>query len=175
MHPVDEHVFCPVLLFFMHICFICDTHSFYFCTFFIELFLFSLSAFVPCFFVQCSIFCSMSQHCFLSPFHHVENLICHPFIFSSLSIFLWDDLLSDVTKASLSVSQCRFVKDIETRNAIFMLRMLSERAEQMQKDVHLCFIDYTKEFDKVYHTDMLELLSNLDIFGKDIRIIKNLY
>lgn len=36
-------------------------------------------------------------------------------------------------------------------------------------------INYAKAFNKVNHKDLLELLSNLDIFGKDIRIIKNLY
>lgn len=65
-------------------------------------------------------------------------------------------------------------KDTGTRNAIFMLRMFSERAIQMQNDVHLCFIDYAKVFDKVCHKDLLELPSNLDISGKDIRIIQNL-
>lgn len=36
-------------------------------------------------------------------------------------------------------------------------------------------INYAKASNKVNHKDLLELLSNLDIFGKDIRIIKNLY
>lgn len=65
--------------------------------------------------------------------------------------------------------QCGFVKDTRTRNRI------SERAIQMQKYVHLCFIDYAKALDNVRHKDLLELHSNLDIFKKDIRIIKNLY
>lgn len=45
----------------------------------------------------------------------------------------------------------------------------------MQKDVYPCFIHYTKAFDKVRHKDLLQLFSYLDIFGKDIRIIKNIY
>lgn len=44
-----------------------------------------------------------------------------------------------------------------------------------ERDVYLCFIDNTKAFDKVGNKDLLERLSNLDIFGKDARIIKNLY
>lgn len=50
-----------------------------------------------------------------------------------------------------------------TWNAIFMLRMLSERAIQMQKDMYLWFIDDAGVFNKVCHKD-------LNLFGKDIRI-----
>ena len=71
--------------------------------------------------------------------------------------------------------QCGFTEDTGTRNAIFMLRMLSERAIEMQRDVYICFIDYTKAFDKVRHEELLEMLQNLDIDGKDIRVIRNIY
>ena len=45
----------------------------------------------------------------------------------------------------------------------------------MQKDLHLCFIDYTKAFDKVQHEELLEILGKLDIHGKDLRILRNLF
>ena len=38
-----------------------------------------------------------------------------------------------------------------------------------------CFIDYAKAFDKVKHEDLFEFLQNLDIDGKDLRLIRNLY
>lgn len=78
-------------------------------------------------------------------------------------------------RPEIGQEQCGFVKDTGTRNMIFMLKMLSGSAIQTQKNVYLCFIDYTKAFDKVHHKELLELLSNHDIFEKDIRIIKNLY
>ena len=56
-----------------------------------------------------------------------------------------------------------------------MIRMLSERAIEMQKDLYLCFIDYTKTFDKVQHEELLGMLGKLDIHGKDLRIVRNLY
>ena len=71
--------------------------------------------------------------------------------------------------------QCGFVEDSGTRNAIFMVRMISERAIEMQKDVYMCFIDYTKAFDNVKHDELFKLLSTLDINGKDLRLIRNLY
>ena len=46
---------------------------------------------------------------------------------------------------------------------------------EVQHDLYLCFIDYAKAFDKVKHEDLFEFLQNLDIDGKDLRLIRNLY
>ena len=78
-------------------------------------------------------------------------------------------------KPEIGQEQCGFVKDSGTRNAIFMIRMLSERAIEMQRDVYMCFIDFTKAFDKVQHEKLFEILNNIDIDGKDLRLIRNLY
>lgn len=40
----------------------------------------------------------------------------------------------------------------------------------MQKAVYLRVIDYAKAFDNLRHKELLELLVNVDAFGKDIRI-----
>ena len=61
------------------------------------------------------------------------------------------------------------------KNAIFMVRMISERAIEKQGDVYMCFIDYTKAFDRVQHDELLKMLMNLDLYGKDIHLIQNLY
>ena len=45
----------------------------------------------------------------------------------------------------------------------------------MQKDLYLCFIDYSKAFDKVRHEKLFNILEHLDIDGKDLRVIRNLY
>ena len=71
--------------------------------------------------------------------------------------------------------QFGFVEDAGTRNAIFLLRMISERAIEMQKDLYICFIDYTKAFEKVQHKEPFNSLQNLDLYRKDLRIIRNLY
>lgn len=74
------------------------------------------------------------------------------------------------TRPEIGQEQCGF----GARNAIFMLRMLSEREIQIQKDVYLCFTNYAKAFDKVRNKDLLELLANFYIFGRDIKIMKTL-
>lgn len=51
--------------------------------------------------------------------------------------------------------QCEFVKDIATRNA--MLRIISEREKQIQKNGYLWFINYAKAFDEAPHKELFEL------------------
>ena len=78
-------------------------------------------------------------------------------------------------RSEIDAVQCGFVEDSGTRNAIFILRNLCEKAIEVKKDLFMCFIDYTKAFDKVKHGILLESLQKLDIDGKDIRVIRNLY
>jgi len=78
-------------------------------------------------------------------------------------------------KPEISDAQFGFVQAAGTRNAIFVLRNISERAIEMRKDLHLCFIDYTKAFVKVKHEELFYMLEELDIDGKDLRVLRNLY
>ena len=71
--------------------------------------------------------------------------------------------------------QFGFKKDSGTRNAIFLLRIISERAIAMQNDIYLAFIDYEKAFDKVKHDILMNDLKDIGIDGKDLRLINNLY
>ena len=56
-----------------------------------------------------------------------------------------------------------------------MLRTIIEPTLEIQKEVYLCFIDYTKEFDKFQHMEIIKQLQKLHVDGKDLRIIKNIY
>ena len=78
-------------------------------------------------------------------------------------------------KPEIAEEQCGFVKGKGTANAIFILRTLIERSLEMQKDLYLCFIDYTKAFDRVRHAEIIDILEGLNIDGKDLRIIRNIY
>ena len=78
-------------------------------------------------------------------------------------------------KPEISRTQFGFVPDKGTRNAIFTLSMLMERCIEVQKDLFIGFIDYSKAFDKVRHDELFNILEGLDIDGKDLRIIRNLY
>ena len=67
------------------------------------------------------------------------------------------------------------MKDAGTRDAIFTLGMIYERSIDMQNDIYLCFLDYTKSSDKEKHVHLLYMLRDLDIDGEDIRLLRNVY
>ena len=50
-----------------------------------------------------------------------------------------------------------------------------ERAIEVEKDLYLCFIDYSKAFDKVKHSDLYGISLRHNCDGKDLRVIRNLY
>ena len=79
------------------------------------------------------------------------------------------------TRGEISEEQFGFMPDKGTRNAIFTLRMITERCVEMQKNVYISFIDYAKAFDKVQHVTLFEVLQELDVNDKDLELIKNLY
>ena len=70
------------------------------------------------------------------------------------------------------------VSDLEqtgTREGMFNLWTICERTTDVQKDVYICFIDYTKAFDRVKHFNMIECLSEIGIDDKDLQIITKLF
>src|SRR3989442_9785215 len=86
-----------------------------------------------------------------------------------------------------------FRKGKGTRDAIFQLRMISERITQMnrekviqgkkkkqmkRKKIYLCFVDYQKEFDWVRHDKSAEVIYDEvkeGIPGLERKLIINLY
>ena len=78
-------------------------------------------------------------------------------------------------KPEIAEEQCGFVEGKGTANAIYILRNLMERSLEVKKDLYICFIDYTKAFDRVKHSEIIQILQNLDIDGKDLRMIRNIY
>ena len=80
--------------------------------------------------------------------------------------FRTTSLMSHVTKLLLKIIQIRikYRRDKEisklqsgfrpgkgTREGIFNIRTVCERAIEMGKGIYICFIDYSKAFDKVKH------------------------
>jgi len=51
--------------------------------------------------------------------------------------------------------------------------MITEQHIEMQKDIHTCFIDYAKAFDKVQHVTLFEILQELDVNGKYLELMVN--
>ena len=61
-------------------------------------------------------------------------------------------------RPEIDKTQCGFMNDTGTRNAIFILRNICERTIEVNKNLYLCFIDFTKAFDKVRHNKLLNML-----------------
>ena len=78
-------------------------------------------------------------------------------------------------RPQISDEQFGFVTGKGTSNALFSLRVITERAIEVQKDVFACFVDYEKAFDKVKHAELFNMLKGLDLDGKDLRLLRNLY
>jgi hypothetical protein len=53
--------------------------------------------------------------------------------------------------------------------------MLIERTIEVKHDIYVCFLDYRKAFDKVKHGNLFQILEKLDIDGKDLRLVRDLY
>ena len=72
-------------------------------------------------------------------------------------------------------TQSGFVTGKGTREGIFNLRTIIERYLNNGKDLYMCFIDYEKAFDRVNHVKLIQCLQHLDMNGKDLKLIRNLY
>jgi len=55
------------------------------------------------------------------------------------------------------------------------LRNLAEKTLEVSQGLYICFADYEKVFDKLKHEDLIKKPERLEINGKDLKIIKNLY
>ena len=56
-----------------------------------------------------------------------------------------------------------------------MLRILSERAIEKQKDIDPCFFDYSKPFNTVRHEPLINLLKAIDVDSHGVQLLANLY
>ena len=75
----------------------------------------------------------------------------------------------------ISETQRGFMAGKGTREEIYNLRTIIERYIKCGKSIYLCFIDYETAFDTVKHAKIIECMENLDMDGKEIRLIINLY
>ena len=68
-----------------------------------------------------------------------------------------------------------FRKAKSTRDAIGLMRIISERVLDVKEEMCLCFLDWQKAFDRVDWTKLLEMLRNIGFNYREHRLICNLY
>jgi uncharacterized protein YukE len=83
--------------------------------------------------------------------------------------------LRDRLDNTLEESQSGFRKERGTNDQIFILRQLSEKAIRTGKQIHACFIDMEKAFDRVKREDIWKILENRGIEKDLIQNIQSLY
>lgn len=70
----------------------------------------------------------------------------------------------------LEETQYCFRGGFGTREAIFALQVLVHRCRDIGHNVYMCFLDYSKAFDRVQHSKLVSVLRETGIDCKDIRI-----
>ena len=71
--------------------------------------------------------------------------------------------------------QTGFRKGRGTRDQISSIRWITEKAREFQKNIYLCFIDYTKGFDSVDNNKLWDILQEMGIPDHLTHLLRNLY
>ena len=71
--------------------------------------------------------------------------------------------------------QAGFRKGRGTRDQIASIRWIIEKAQEFQKNIYVCFIDYAKAFDCVDHNKLWKILKEMGIPDHLTCLLKNLY
>jgi hypothetical protein len=78
------------------------------------------------------------------------------------------------TEDALGEAQFGFRRGKGTRDAIWMLRIISERTLDINEELCVCFIDWQKAFDRVNWTDLMQILKGTGIDWRERRLISKL-
>ena len=104
--------------------------------------------------------------------HHTISLMSHV---TKLVFRIVINRIRGRTLHEIAPEQYGFMPDKGIGNAIFVLRMLVERSIEKQKDVYVCFIDYSKASDAVKHKLLVDLLQSLDVDQAELRLLISHY
>ena len=86
-----------------------------------------------------------------------------------------DEGLKRKLRMYLEEDQFGFRRGKGTRDAIGMLRIISERTLEIDEELSVCFIDWQKAFDRVNWTKLMQILKKIGIDWRERRLISNLY
>ena len=106
-----------------------------------------------------------SDHSTISLISHTGNIVAR--IFSKR--------LEGKIEEVIEEDQFEFQKGKDTRDAIGLMRIISERVLDVKEEMCLCFIDWQKPCDRVDWTKLLEMLRNIGVNWRERRLIRNLY
>ena len=71
--------------------------------------------------------------------------------------------------------QAGFIKGRGTREQIFSIHWIFEKAREFQKNIYFCFIDCVKAFDCVDHNKLWKILKEMGMVDYLTCLLRNLY
>ena len=83
--------------------------------------------------------------------------------------------LQQYVKRELADVHAGFRKGRGTRDLIANIHWIMEKAQEFQKNIYFCFIDYAKAFDCVDHKKLWKILKEMGIPDHLICLLRNLY
>ena len=78
---------------------------------------------------------------------------------TKLLLRIFTDMNEAIFEREISKGQTGFRSGLGTREGIFNIRAVLEKMIAINKDIYICFIDYQKEIDRVYHQKIMEFLN----------------
>ena len=88
---------------------------------------------------------------------------------------IWHARLQLYSNQDLPDVQAGFRKGRRTRDQIVNICWIIEKAREFQKNIYLCFIDYTKAFGCVDHNKLWKALKEMGIPDHFTCLLRNLY
>ena len=104
--------------------------------------------------------------------YRIVALISHA---SKVMLKILHARLQQYVNCELADVQAGFRKGRGTRDQIANMRWIIKKAREFQKNIHFCFIDYTKAFDCVDHNKLWKILKEMGIPDHLIYLLRNLY
>ena len=83
--------------------------------------------------------------------------------------------LQQYLNRELPNAQAGLSKGRGTRDQIANIRWIIEKAQEFQKNIYFCFIDYAKAFDCVDHNKLWKILKEMGITDHLTCLLRNLY
>ena len=104
--------------------------------------------------------------------HRTISLICHA---SKILLKVISRRMKIKLQAEISDEQAGFREGRRTREQIVNIRNILEKCREHKHPLYLCFIDYSKSFDCVSHSQLWNTMARMGFPSHIIELIKNLY
>ena len=104
--------------------------------------------------------------------YHTVALISHA---SEVMLKILQARFQQYMNCELPDVQAGFRKGRRTRDQIANIHWIRERAQEFQKIIYFCFIDYAKAFDCVDHNKLWKILQKMGIPDHFTCLMRNLY